>query len=167
MISVEEKKRLGKIVEELGLARIFTNQDWLVGRLDAFCREYVKYAAAAPEGAIPESVSIAELIQATPGEIDMDQLAALLQAAAFLCTPPFLAMIWMIEMGAEIRSTNVRYELRGSVEITVLLGFGTAHTNTILFQSTELWDLAFFRLVGMSKADEQPVLSGVYPLRLR
>jgi hypothetical protein len=165
MITETQRQALTGIVARLGLQKIFTDLDFLGNRLEAFSAEYLKDAKRAPAGAIPSTMSVDEIVR--ENESNPDRLGALFQAMAFLCTPGFLSMIWMIEMGAEILEAKLSYSLRESVEIDVKLGFGAEHAETVDYHSAELWDLAFFRLVGLSKSNDEPLLSGVYPLRLR
>jgi hypothetical protein len=37
--------------------------------------------------------------------------------------------------------------------------------STLQFHSTEVWDLAVLRLVGLAKSNEAPDMSGFYPMR--
>jgi hypothetical protein len=75
-----------------------------------------------------------------------------------------LAMVWMSELGCTIQHLTLAYERRDHAVLEVKLRLLDA--STLDFRSTEVWDLAVLRLVGLATSDEKPEMSGFYPLSL-
>lgn len=165
-----QRAQLQEIVVEANLGRAFKDLDDLGRRMETFATYYAEKSRQVPRGALPaKPVSLDSVLieyRSNPYRVEV-----LLQALAFSCTPEMLAMIWMSGLGCNIQKLTLEYE-RGdewrrsrsravlTIELRLLDG-------TILpFQSTEVWDLAVLRFVGLAKADDDPELSGFYPLRL-
>lgn len=167
----EQRTQLRELVEEANLARIFKDIDDLGHRIEAFAAHYTKKSQGVPRGALPTSpVSLDSVL--TEFRSNPYRVQVLLQAMAFGCTAEMLAMIWMSELGCTIQKLTLDYERRDpwrdprrgravlEVELRLL------DTSTLTFRSTEVWDLAVLRLVGLARSDEEPELSGFYPLFL-
>jgi hypothetical protein len=167
----EQRAQLRELVDEVNLARIFKDIDDLGYRIETFAAHYIKKSQGVARGGLPASpVSLDSVLaefRSNPYRVEV-----LLQAMAFRCTPEMLAMIWMSELGCTIQKLALDYERRdlsrdsspGYAELTVELRL--LDTSTLTFRSTEVWDLAVLRLVGLAKSDEEPELSGFYPLFL-
>jgi len=159
----EQRTLLQEIVGEANLARIFKDVDDLGRRLETFATHYFEKSKGVARGALPTShVSLDDVLaefRSNPYRVQV-----LLQAMAFGCTPEMLAMIWMSELGCTIQKLTLDYERRDHAVLVVKLRLLDA--STIDFRSTEVWDLAVLRLVGLAKSDEKPQMSGFYPLSL-
>lgn len=164
MITAEQRGRLAEIVRRVHLDRVFRDLDDLGNRLELFCAEYVRFAQAAPRGMIPSTVTVDAVI--AEFEQNPQRVAVLLQAIAFGCTPPVLAAVWMVAMGADVARVHLDYVSREQLDLTIGLSFGF-HEEQVQITSHDVWDLAFLRLVGLVKGDDRPILSGVYPMYLR
>lgn len=158
----EQRLQLGEIVSEVNLARIFKDVDDLGRRIGAFAAHYAEKLKAVTRGAVPGPlVSLERLLaeyRSNPYRVE-----ALLQAMAFGCTPEMLAMIWMSELGCAIQRLTLDYVRHDHVVLQVELRLLDA--STLEFHSTEVWDLAVLRLVGLAKSNEAPDMSGFYPMR--
>lgn len=163
MITAGQRTRLEVVVREAHLEQIFRDVDDLARRIDAFCDRFEERARGTPAGVLPAHVSLDDLL----AEHDSNpyRVNALLQAIAFVCTPEMLAMIWMVELGAEIEDLKVDYSIRDHARIDATVRLIDRQTQ-VQFHSEDVWDLAVLRLVGIAKADDRPVLSGIYPLHL-
>jgi hypothetical protein len=156
--------KLQNAIQEAGLGTVLKDMGRLDAKLNAFISIYNLRARKAPMDRLPQPISIDSLLAESVA--NPYRFSALLQGVAFICTPEMLAMIWMVEMGADIRSVHAEYKLHESVQLKIELGF-SYHEETIPFESTDLWDMAVLRLVGLSKSVEQPIMGGFYPLLLR
>jgi hypothetical protein len=159
----EQRVQLREIVSEVNLARIFKDLDDLGHRIETFAAHYAKKSKGVARGALPASpVSLDGVLaefRSNPYRVE-----ALLQAIAFMCTPEMLAMIWMSELGCTIQKLTLDYERHGRAVLEIELRLLDA--SMLAFRSTEVWDLAVLRLAGLAKSDEQPEMSGFYPLFL-
>ena len=162
MIEARDRPRLQAIVADMRLDRVFTDLDYLVARLEEFSAAYAANAVTAPHE-FPKTASIGDLLN----EYDSNsyRVKALLQAVAFKCSPQMLAMMWMVELGADIAALNLQYRSREefSLEVAIYIGY---QDNIIEFKSTDVWDAAVLRFVGISKAGDSPLLDGFYPMRV-
>lgn len=158
----EQRVQLEEIVSSGKLTRIFRDLEDLGHRIEAFAAHYAKKVNAVNRGAIPVPVASLERVLAeyrsNPHRVD-----ALLQAMAFGCTSEMLAMIWLSELGCAIEKLKVDYERHDHVVLNVELRLLDA--SKLEFQSTEVWDLAVLRLVGLAKSNDKPDMSGFYPMR--
>lgn len=158
----EQHVQLEEIVRAGKLTRIFKDLEDLEHRIEVFAAHYAKKVNAANRGAIPVPLASLECVLAeyrsNPYRVD-----ALLQAMAFGCTPEMLAMIWMSELGCTIQKLTLDYARHDHVVLHVELRLMDA--STLEFRSTEIWDLAVLRLVGLAKSNDQPDMSGFYPMR--
>jgi hypothetical protein len=162
-MAASERDRLMQMVSDMRLDKIFSDPDDLVRRLGAFAAEYRARVRHAPREFAPRDVTIADLL--SENETNPYRVKALFQALAFACTPAMLAMIWMVEHGANIERVEFRYELRSLFHLVVTVSFERSDEQ-IDFESHEPWDAAVLRLVGISKAGDAPVLEGFYALRV-
>ena len=92
------------------------------------------------------------------------RVQALLQAIAFSCSPEMLVMLWIAELGATVHTLTLDYERHGHAQLDVELRL--LDGSLLRFGSSEVWDLAVLRLVGLAKANDAPEMSGFYPLFL-
>lgn len=159
----EQRVRLDEIVHDGHLERIFKDMEALGGRIDAFAAHYGEKSKGLPHGALPGPRVSLDGVLAEFGN-NPYRVQVLLQAIAFGCTPEMLVMIWMSELGCTIEKLTLDYERRDRVVLQVKLRLLDA--STLDFRSTEVWDLAVLRLVGLAKSDEDPEMSGFYPLSL-
>lgn len=159
----EQHAQLREIVGEVNLARIFKDIGGLGQRIETFAAHYAKKSQGVVRGALPASPvsfdSVLAEFRSNPYRVQV-----LLQAIAFGCTPEMLAMIWMSELGCTIQKLTLEYERRDRVVLIVELRL--LDTSMLTFRSTEVWDLAVLRLVGLGTSDEKPQMSGFYPLFL-
>jgi hypothetical protein len=163
----EPRAELQEIVNEANLGRIFKNLDDLGRRMEAFATRYAEKSRQVAQGALPaKPVSLDSVLaeyRSNPYRVEV-----LLQAMAFSCTPEMLAMIWMSGLGCNIKKLTLEYERGdespGSAVLTIELRL--LDGSILAFRSTEVWDLAVLRFVGLAKADDDPELSGFYPLPL-
>jgi hypothetical protein len=159
----EQRIQLQEIVDEGNLERIFKDLDDLGRRIETFATHYAQKSKGVARGALPAaSVSLDSVLaefRSNPYRVQV-----LLQAMAFGCTPEMLAMLWMSELGCTIQKLTLDYERRDRVLLQVKLRL--LEGTTLEFHSTEVWDLAVLRLVGLAKSDEAPEMSGFYPLSL-
>lgn len=158
----EQRIQLGEIVSEVNLARVFRDLDDLGRRLEAFAAHYAEKLKGVDKGAVPPPLVSLERILAEHRS-NPYRVEALLQAMAFGCTPEMLAMIWMSELGCAIQRLTLDYVRHDRVALDVELRLLDA--STLRFHSTEVWDLAVLRLVGLAKSNEAPDMSGFYPMR--
>jgi hypothetical protein len=158
----EQRVQLEEIVRTGKLTRIFRDLEDLGRRIEAFAAHYAKKVNAANRGAIPMPIASLEWVLAeyrsNPHRVD-----ALLQAMAFGCTSEMLAMIWISELGCTIEKLSLDYARHDHVVLHVELRLLDA--SKLEFQSTEVWDLAVLRLVGLAKSNDKPDMSGFYPMR--
>ncbi len=163
MTTTEQRLHLLQIVNEINLARVFKDVDDLVRRIEKFVGHYATKSQGVARGALPATrVSLDGLLaefRSSPHRVQ-----ALLQAMAFLCTPEMLVMIWMSELGCAIQRLTLDYERHDRAVLSVQLRL--LDGSHLSFTSSEVWDLAVLRLVGLAKSDEQPEMSGFYPLFL-
>jgi len=163
LITTEQRAQLREIVHEGNLGRIFTDIDDLGRRIETFAAHYAEKSKEVGRGALPAApVSLDRVLaefRSNPHRVQV-----LLQAMAFGCTPEMLAMIWMSELGCTIQKLTLDYERHDRAVLQVKLKLLDA--STLDFRSTEVWDLAVLRFVGLAQSDEKPQLSGFYPLSL-
>ena len=166
----EQRRQLEEVVDEGGFGRIFRDLDELAQRIDAFAVHYAGKAKGVARGALPTKPVTLDGVLAECRS-NPYRVHVLLQAMAFGCTPEMLTMIWMSELGCNIQKLTVDYERRArgapqpgravlDVELRLLDG------SKLAFRSTEVWDLAVMRFVGLAKSDDDPVMSGFSPLVL-
>jgi hypothetical protein len=163
MTGQAQAMELARIVDEIGLASVFADKEDLVRRLGAFSAAYANKAEGLP-AAFPQRVGLEEILaeqQGNPGRVKL-----LLQAAAFHCSPEMLAMMWMVDTGADIAEVDVRFRTKKECQLNVTIHVGYSD-NAVRFSSDQVWDLAVLRFVGITKADGEPLLEGFYPLRLK
>ena len=163
-LSSEQRGQLEEIVNEGNLARIFKDIADLGRRIDVFATHYAAKSNGVARHALPPSpVSLESIL----GESRSNpyRVQALLQAMAFGCTPEMLVMIWMSELGCTIQNLALVYERRKHVALDIKLRL-LDKVSTLDFRSTEVWDLAVLRLVGLATSDDAPDMSGFYPLSL-
>ncbi len=158
----DQRRQLEGIVGEVNLARIFKDLDHLGRRIEAFAAHYVQKLKVVDQGAVPPPLASLERVLAEYRS-NPYRVEALLQAMAFGCTPEMLAMIWMSELGCAIQRLTLDYERHDHVVLQVELRL--LDGSTLQFRSTEVWDLAVLRLVGLAKSNEAPDMSGFYPMR--
>jgi hypothetical protein len=161
-VTPEQRTQLGEIVSEVNLARVFRDLDDLGRRLEAFSAHYAEKLKGVDKGAVPPPLVSLERVLAEHRS-NPYRVEALLQAMAFGCTPEMLAMIWMSELGCAIQRLTLDYVRHDHVSLDVELRLLDA--STLHFHSTEVWDLAVLRLVGLAKSNEAPDMSGFYPMR--
>jgi hypothetical protein len=70
----------------------------------------------------------------------------------------------MTNLGCRVHRLTVDYLRRNRAELKVELHL--LDGSPLTFTSTEMWDFAVLRLVGLAKADDMPDMSGFYPLSL-
>jgi hypothetical protein len=161
-VTPEQRTQLEEIVSEVNLVRIFKDLDDLGRRIEAFAAHYAKKLQGVGKGAVPSPLVSLERVLAeyrsNPYRVEV-----LLQAMAFGCTSEMLAMIWMSELGCTIQSLRLDYVRHRDVVLQVELRLLDA--SALQFHSTEIWDLAVLRLVGLAKSNEAPDMSGFYPMR--
>ncbi|HEX3766246.1 MAG TPA: hypothetical protein VHW23_46455 [Kofleriaceae bacterium] len=158
----EQRGQLEEIVSEVNLAKIFKDLDDLGRRIEAFAVHYAQKLKVANKGAIPAPLASLERVLAEYRS-NPYRVEALLQAMAFGCTAEMLAMIWMSELGCTIQNLTLEYVRHDRVLLQIELRLLDA--STLQFHSTEIWDLAVLRLVGLAKSNEAPDMSGFYPMR--
>jgi hypothetical protein len=161
-VTPEQRRQLGEIVSEVNLSRIFKDLDDLGRRIEAFAAHYANKLKMVDRGAVPPPLASLERVLAEYRS-NPYRVEALLQAMAFGCTPEMLAMIWMSELGCAIQRLTLDYVRHDHVVLQVELRLLDA--STLQFHSTEVWDLAVLRLVGLAKSNEAPDMSGFYPMR--
>jgi hypothetical protein len=161
-VTPEQRMQLQEIVSEVNLARIFKDIDDLGHRIEAFAAHYAKKLTSVARGAVPTPLVSLERVLAEYRS-NPYRVEALLQAMAFGCTPEMLAMIWMSELGCAIEKLALDYARHDHAVLQVELRLLDA--STLQFQSTEVWDLAVLRLVGLAKSNDAPDMSGFYPMR--
>jgi hypothetical protein len=161
MMTAKQRARLVDILDEVSLVGVFEDVDDLARRIEEFARHYAKKAKGVAKGALPETnISLDALLAEFRG--NPLRVQALLQAMAFLCTPEMLVMIWMSELGCAIQKLTLDYEHQNHalLEVELRLLDGTP----LKFSTSEVWDFAVLRLVGLGTANGQPVIGGFYPL---
>jgi hypothetical protein len=131
-------------------------------RMQELGRAYARRVRDRPRSALPQHLTLADLV-AESGR-NPHRVKALLQAAAFSCTPDFLAMVWLVELGAEICKVHVNFDRDAGTLVIELEVRAREWEEAERFCSKELWDLAVLRLASLAKADGRPVLGGFYPL---
>jgi len=159
----EQRVQLQQIVDEGNLGRIFKDLGALARRIEDFAAHYAEKSKGVARGELP---TVRVSLDSVLAEVDKNlyRVQVLLQAMAFGCTPEMLVMIWMSELGCTIEQLTVDYERRDRVVLQVKLRLlGGAMLD---FRSTEVWDLAVLRFVGLAKSDDAPAMSGFYPLSL-
>ena len=157
----EQRVRLDEIVRDGNLDRIFKDVEDLGGRIEAFAAHYAEKSKGLRRSALPVAQVSLDGVLAEFGN-NPYRVQVLLQAMAFGCTPEMLVMIWMSELGCTIEKLTLDYERRDRVVLQVRLRLLDA--SIIDFRSTEVWDLAVLRLVGLAQSDGDPEMSGFYPL---
>ncbi|HEY0476738.1 MAG TPA: hypothetical protein VGD37_04395 [Kofleriaceae bacterium] len=159
----EQRSRLQEIVQDGKLGTIFKDIDQLARRIETFAAHYAEKSKGVPRGALPSTLvsldGVVAEFRSNPYRVQV-----LLQAMAFGCTPEMLAMIWMSELGCTIQKLTLDYERRDRAVLQIQLRLLDA--STLEFRSTEVWDLAVLRLVGLAESDDKPEMSGFYPLSL-
>lgn len=159
----EQRVQLREIVEEGNLGRIFKDPEDLGRRIEVFATHYTQKSKGVPRSALPATpLSLDSVL--TGFRSNPYRVQVLLQAMAFGCTPEMLVMIWMSELGCTIQKLTLEYERRDRVSLEVKLRL--LEGTTLDFHSTEVWDLAVLRFVGLAKSDDDPEMSGFYPLSL-
>jgi hypothetical protein len=160
----EPQNRWLAILREVNLDSLFSEpsqQDFLCRRLGEFAQAYARHVRGVDAKVLPSTASLTDIL--TEHERNPHRVGTLLEAVAFQCSPDILVMIWMTLLGAQIESLGYDYR-RGDVSemrVTLLLPDGeTART----FVSTEVWDVALFRLATLSKADDRPLIEDFYPI---
>jgi hypothetical protein len=160
----EPRDRWLAILREVNLDGLFSEtqkQDFLFRRLDEFGQAYARHVRGVDARILPATASLADIL--TEHERNPHRVGTLLEAVAFQCSPDILAMIWMTLLGARIESLGYEYK-RSEVSVlraTLLLPDDQTEKK---FESSELWDVALFRLATLSKADDQPVIEDFYPI---
>jgi hypothetical protein len=159
----EQRAQLRQIVNDANLARIFKDIDDLGRRIETFAAHYATKSKGVARGALPASSGSLDGVLAE-FRSNPYRVQVLLQAMAFGCTPEMLAMVWMSELGCTIQNLTLAYERHDHAVLEVRLRLLDA--STLDFRSTEVWDLAVLRFVGLATSDEKPQMSGFYPLSL-
>lgn len=90
---------------------------------------------------------------------------AFFQALSGTCTPQMLLMVWRILQGVSIKAVNLSYGYQGSFSASIVLQ-AIDGTNDPPYESTDIFDFALFRHLGILKIDGKPVLEGFYALQL-
>ncbi len=162
MITPQDRDRLRVIVADMHLERVLSDLNYLVGRLEEFSEAYRLKAATVPRD-FPQTVSVTDVLDDYGA--NAFRVKALLQATAYKCSPEMLAMMWMVELGADIAEVRMSYRIRDefSLSVTVCIGYSS---NAISFSSSEIWDAAILRFVGIAKAGDAPLFEGFYPMRI-
>jgi hypothetical protein len=164
MTLLEPQDRWFAILREVNLDSLFSepqHQAFLSQRLGDFGQAYARHVRGVTAGVLPSTASLADIL--IEHERNPHRVGTLLEAAAFQCSPDILAMIWMTLLGARIESLAYEYK-RGEASLlraTLLLPDGQTERT---FESSDLWDVALFRLATLSKADDQPVIDDFYPI---
>jgi hypothetical protein len=164
LTTTEQREQLKEIVEQGNLGRIFKDIDDLGRRIEAFAVHYTEKSKGLARGALPASPvtldGVVAEFRSNPYRVQV-----LLQAMAFGCSPEMLVMIWMSELGCTIEKLTLDYARHDRAVLEVRLRLLDA-SSTLDFRSTEVWDLAVLRFAGLAKSNEDPQVSGFYPLAL-
>jgi hypothetical protein len=136
----------------------------VVERIEAFCAEYARRMRDVPAYLLPKTVSIQTLF--AEHRKNPHRVRTVLQALAFGCSAPVLAMVWMVLLGASI--AHLSYEYERGIESILSVSIVLPDRQTVLdFKSTEHWDAAVLRMAGLLKADEAPLIDSFYPLHVQ
>jgi hypothetical protein len=159
----EQWEALLKILRAGNIARIFESQrDFLVGRIAEFSRTYQECLREHLQKGLPATATLGDLLaehQRNPHRVN-----TLLQAVAFSITPNMLAMMWMVLMGAEIAAIRYQYERREKSILAVSITL--PDRQALRFESSDHWDAAVLKLMGLSKSDDQPVVEDFHALHI-
>ena len=156
--------RLLEMFHEAGVGHILSrHRDHVVNQLTALARVYAEKLSDAPQGVLPRSLTLDGLVD--EHRRNPYRVAPVLQALAFNCSAEMLAMMWMVQQGAVVHTIDYKFErgTRSTLEVSIILPDRTTMRS---FCSREHWDLAVLRLVGISKADDQPVIESFYALHI-
>ena len=126
-----------------------------VGRLDAFFECYQKHrsrhGSASSQPAEQDFAALLLQSAANPHRVQV-----LLQALAFVCSPEMLAMLWMVELGANVKTLHVDHQRENVTRLKVLLDLAGEAESTEEFESTEHWDLALLQFASLTRSTSNP-----------
>jgi hypothetical protein len=162
----QEHKQLRRILGEMNMNMLASNdlvfEDFMT-RLANFFAAYDKRARQFRSRGLPTTINLNTFLR----EYDDNphRVMVMLQAVAFLCTPEMLAMMWMVLLGSRIETLSYTYEQRRVSKLTVKIVLPDRVTQEH-FESEEHWDTAILRFVGISKADNAPVIESFHAIHI-
>lgn len=164
-ITEPEWQSLLRLLDDAGLSgTLGQRRSFVIERIEAFCAEYAHRIQNTPSHLLPSAVSIHALL--VEYRKNPHRVRTLLQALAFGCSPPILAMVWMVLLGSGIVYLAYEYQRGAISKLSVSIVLPDRQT-TMTFESDEHWDVAVLRLAGLSKADSAPLIESFYPLHLQ
>lgn len=75
-------------------------------------------------------------------------------------------MVWRIIQGMKIKGVDLSYQREKAINIRVILE-SPLGVEDLPYESTNIFDFALLRHIGMMEIDDGPVFDGFYPLRVR
>lgn len=162
--SSNEWTRLLEVFHEAGVGHILgRHRDHVVNQLIALTRVYAQKLSDAPPGILPNSLTLDGII--TEHRRNPYRVAPVLQALAFNCSAEMLAMMWMVLQGGSIASIDYQFEQAQSsiLNVSILLPDKITMRS---FHSEDHFDVAVLRLIGISRADNKPVIESFYALHI-
>ena len=151
------------VFRDAGLDRVLgSNRDVVLSRLGDVRGCHARTLAGLPREAQVPVPTVAELVREY--QRNPHRVAPVLQALAYNCSPPMLAMMWMVQMGARVDAVDYKFERGQLSRLSVKLELPD-RASYVEFESTEHWDLAVLRLAGISKGDGLPLIESFYALR--
>src|SRR5690554_3560418 len=138
-------------------------KDSLMRRFDDFAEAYRNTTAEVLDNhLLPNEVTIQSV--ATTAEKDPDRVAVFLQLFASSCSSPMLAMTWAMQHDTIVASVDLQFTQRTNFKLNIELRVGHEDGSKLTFQSDSIFDLAVLRHFGLMKANESPVISGLFPV---
>lgn len=163
-LSNNEWSRLLEIFHEAGVGHILRRRrDHVVNQLIALTRVYAQKLSDAPPGMFPNSLTLDGIINEY--RRNPYRVAPVLQALAFNCSAEMLAMMWMVLQGSFIASIDYQFKQGQSSIIDVVIYLPDRATMRS-FHSEEHFDAAVLRLIGISKAGNNPVIESFYAIHI-
>jgi hypothetical protein len=158
-----ERQKLRQILLGLNMGPFISSEhglDAVTTRLDEVFDAYRRHALRLKSGGFPDSLDLTTFLREY--EDNPHRVKVVLQAVASMCTPDMLAMMWMVLLGANIKTlsyTYARYH-ESKLNVEIVLPDGTTH---LRFESEDHWDTAILRFAGISKVNDTPVIESFHP----
>lgn len=155
------RQDLELLVREAGLDKLINSEprfQFVEKRLEAMFRIFRTRRLRHQERTdLPLSQSWADFMNQWSG--NPHRVKLILNAIAAMCSGEMLAMLWMVQLGAEIRAIRVDYELEQRVELSVTIELPGDDPSNETFTSNEIWDLALLRFSALAEVNNLPVVS--------
>lgn len=135
----------------------------LMPRFDDFAQTYRKATTEVLDThLLPNDVTVNSV--AETAERDPERAAVFLQLFASSCSPEMLAMTWAMQHDTIVASVDLQFTQRKSFELNIELRVSHEDGSPLTFHSDAIFDLAVLRHFGLMKANESPVISGLFPV---